>query len=303
MALNDFIANYLIKWIDSLYRACTKKYDQPSASLRLQVILCRKVYDILLVCLSTQDETTRTALFQQIFSKTKPFAFCVLFHHLDQLSEIDNSPIYNSTITQLRSHLVDGSVPIIDVLLDSQIEILFEKSQSKSLDCDILVNILAFFLNQGELNYARSDEQNETQIGNVLSQLHKHLHQSDMIISATIPFPSFLLDFPLMCREIYILLFNRPHLLNRIENFEKTFINLTKLFFRQMFDSTINSSSENDPIVKSFVTNTISFWTFSFTKLFDTLPKYEASLNNLVHELIDVTIGEIVLSQRWNFHK
>src|SRR5699024_9125409 len=100
----------------------------------------RKVYDILMVCVATQDQSTRASFLQQLLSNTKPFALCVLLHHLDQLSILPVSSNYSSIITQFRQHLVD-SVDLINGLLHSQIETIFEKSQSKSLDCDILVNM------------------------------------------------------------------------------------------------------------------------------------------------------------------
>lgn len=271
------------------------------SSLRFQVALCRKVFDILLVCLSTQEETTRAAQMKDLCLNSNPFTFCVLFHHLDNMAALPVSPKFAPTIAQFRGRLVD-SLDIMDTLLCSQIDILFKSGpQCKSLDCDILINLIMFFTSQGELAYERTVEQKELQMskmGAVLALLHQRLNQNTNSQAAIISS-----EFPLLCREIYQLLFSNAHLLSRIDNFEETLVNLTKLFFRQMFDSTANSSAENTD-VKLLSDNSAAFWTLSLEKLFDTLPKYETSLQLVVQDLLAITIDGVILDgERWNSSK
>lgn len=293
-----FVQGYLIKWVDSLYPYICNLDQQQLSSMRFYVMIGSKIFDIFFVALSTQEETALETVIKTISFNTKPFAFCLLLSQLNRLSTLPSSLLYNATTNRFQKYLTE-SVELSGTLLLSQIDTLFEHSKCQNLDCDILNTLLHFFLNQNAI----SNEQMEFRILKIKQVLTLLLQNLDKNSNNDLTKgESFLLDFPLMCREIYDYLFKNDHLLNRIDDFVTVFISFCKIFFKQTFTAATISTGKNT-YLKRFIDYSSAFWTFVLGKLFATLPKYESNLISLVQELINIVIEEIILSPFWNSSK
>lgn len=297
--VKTFIKSYLNKWIHSIYASLSKNDQLALPVIRFQVMLCRKVYDIILVCLSKQEPIED--VLENFFIACDPFAFCVFFHHVEQLKKLPLSENYTPVIAQYHSALTDFTkLSVEKIPFKKSVDTFFAQPQSnKSLECDILTNLFLLALHQFELN---SSDQKVEQKEHFISQIGIYLEalQHQLFESSSRPPLQFLLEMPLLCREIYQVFFGNPHLISKVKNFEKTFVNFTKGFFSMMLHSTTTCLPENEATVKIFVVNATTFWTFSLEQLFAMLPKYETSLKSLVRELLDVVINEMILGEKWS---
>src|SRR5699024_1518231 len=128
----------------SLYASLSNGDQLSLPVLRFQVMLCRKVYDIILVCLSKHEPIEDVR--ENLFIAQGPFAFCVFFHHIEQLAKLSVSAHYSPIIKQYHTVLGDYTkLSLVMVPFNQSVATFFTQLHSnKHLECDILVNLFLF---------------------------------------------------------------------------------------------------------------------------------------------------------------
>ncbi|KAI2804180.1 listerin E3 ubiquitin protein ligase 1 [Blomia tropicalis] len=133
-SLSNFVETFVNKWIDVMYKYCCNL--ETREQFRLPMILGYKMIDLVLICLATEEESTRFNVIQLLLSQIKPFGYCLLLSHLNRPLPVSSR--YSLTLKECGKYF-NNSHELVETMTFKQIEVLFENSKFKNMDSDILM--------------------------------------------------------------------------------------------------------------------------------------------------------------------
>lgn len=308
--LKALIGDFFIRWLDTSATFCDMiddghraDYGKAREELSFQVIICRKIFDVLLVLLvkiyddhkHLPDERRWRDMVDSVLDVLavglRPYSYCVLVHHLSRLSTKPITARYTAVNIQCKEFLVDRFRDRAEQLVYAQLVQLFTANTAINLNCNIFIDLLAFTLNQSNLCYAkRFPVDFQLRVGSqVLAQLYNFLE----------PKPKCeLLDyqlFPSLCAEIYKLLFEESSKLTLVEGFTKTLADYVRLFVRQTFERLGKPGHEDNQDGEAMdiekddddFDSSSAFYKLAISQLFRALPMFEQVLEKIVLESLE----------------